>query len=574
MVQLPKHQMMKRGSIKLFAIFCICSCSGGTDSDDNSSALWLNQLLLSSASAIPFSPTACSAISSPNDPYFKYQWHLENTGQAMYSTTQVAGTSGMDINVKPTWQSGLSGKNSLVSIVDDGVNLDHEDLLPNVRSGSVNFLFGTNGLATNDTGGSLANHGTAVAGIVSARGGNNLGVTGVAPCSQIIAFNYLSRATDSNMTRSLSSNTEVFVSNNSWGNEDGTGDFKSAPSSFYTAISSGLLNGRGGKGTSYVFAGGNGSSTSAEVDNSNYDGYSHHPGIISVAGALNNGSRAAYSEKGANLWITGFTGRDGVIQTSIATTDNIGLNLEWGYNPGNGSTAFPVSTSYNLPNLKYTSGFNGTSAAAPQVSGVIALILEKYPNLTWRDLKKILAKSARKINSGNALWQTTGKAYNYNLIYGFGSVDANAALQTASSWTSVGGSSNLISFTKESSISHTIATSSFNSFSIVVSNSGISKIEAIELQLTSNHANPGELTLELEAPDGIKMEFHESHLCYSGAKMTTPTKNCSAMTNQKYIISGFLDYEANGTWRVNTKDTNSGTASGNITNYKIIFYGS
>jgi proprotein convertase subtilisin/kexin type 2 len=560
-------------------VTCIFACNQTKSKDEERSTLWLNGILLASSTSVNYSPTNCDSFSTPNDPYFQYQWHLENTGQAMYSSTQSAGVSGIDLKVKPVWQSGLSGKNSLVGIVDDGVVLDHEDLLPNVNAGSINFLHGTNGLATNDTGGSLANHGTSVAGIISARGGNAIGVTGVAPCSQFVAFNYLSKSTDSNMTTSLSSNKDVFVSNNSWGSEDGSGENQSAPSSFYSAIESGLANGRSGKGTSYVWAAGNGAGTLGEsagfeVDNSNFDGYARHYGIITVAGVLNNGTRASYSEKGANLWLSGFTGRDGVVNTAITSTDNIGARSEWGYNPGGGSTGFADTTATNLPNLKYTNGFNGTSAAAPQVSGVIALLLEKYPNLTWRDVKKILAKSATQINSGHSSWQTTNQSYKYSNVFGFGSVNAQSALQTAASWTSIGGSSSLKTFSYENTISHAITASS--TFNIAIASSGITKIESIQIILTSNHPNPGEIDLELQPPaaqGSMKIEFHEKHTCYSGPKKALPTKNCSAMTNQAFGISGFLDYSADGTWRVTTKDTVSGN-SGNITYYKIIFYGS
>lgn len=570
---------MNQGRYIPFLLFLLVSCKDDKSSGQEST-LWLNQIVAPRISSVSYSPTNCSSISTPNDPYFKYQWHLENTGQSMYSSTQSAGTAGLDLNIKPTWQGGVSGKGTLVGIVDDGVLLDHEDLLPNVQSGSINFLAGSNGLSSNDTGGSLANHGTAVAGLISARGGNNLGVSGVAPCSQFVAYNYLSKSTDANMTTALTTNKDVYVSNNSWGNVDGTGDFKSAPSTFSAAITSGLANGRNGKGTLYVFAAGNGAgtlgeATNFEVDNSNYDGFSHHYGTITVAGVLNNGTRASYSEKGANLWLSAFTGRDGVINTALTTTDNIGSNLEWGYNPGDGSTAYPISTSYNLPDLKYNNSFNGTSGAAPQVSGVIALLLEKYPNLTWRDVKKILAKSAKKINSSHSSWILTGESYHFSNVFGFGLVDGTSALSAASTWSTLGGSSSLKSYSYENSTSQAIPTDGSSLvLNAVISGSGITKIESITLEISSDHSNPGELVMALQASDTIQMEFHEKHNCYSGPKKTLPTKNCSPLSKQSYIISGFLDYAANGTWKIDIKDAVTSTSSGNITYYKLTFYGS
>ncbi|TGN20921.1 S8 family peptidase [Leptospira idonii] len=570
---------------RLLALFILLSIHNGCNNSDSkkNSALWLNPILLGTKSTVDYSPTDCSAVSSPNDTYYGYQWHLKNTGQAMYSGTHPAGTSGADINVLPVWQAGLSGKTTLVSIVDDGVLLDHEDLQPNAKSESVNFLHGTNGLAANDTGGELANHGTAVTGIISARGGNGIGVTGVAPCSQFIAYNYLSKSTDANMATSLTGNKSVFVSNNSWGSEDGSGHYQKAPNSFYTNIEAGITNNREGKGTVYVFAGGNGAgtlgeATGTEVDNSNYDGYASHYGTMAVSGVLNTGVRAAYSEKGANLWLSAYTGRDGVINTAITTTDNIGFTTEWGYNPGTGSTNYPDTSSFNYPNRKYTSTFNGTSAAAPMVSGVVSLLLEKYPNLTWRDVKVILAKSAKKTDSSDANWVSTSPGYDYSTVYGFGTVDAEQALQTASSWTSLGGSSSLKTWSTEGTVSLNIDQSgSYSTQNIVVSSSGITKIEFIRLILTSSHPNPGEIRMKLQSPTSPvqrTIEIQEPHLCYSGGKKQTPTISCSAMTNQIFGVSGFLDFPANGTWNLLLKDENSGTPTGNLTYYKIIFYGS
>ncbi|XMO25755.1 S8 family peptidase [Leptospira sp. 'Mane'] len=571
---------------RLLVTFCLVACFQcqiKSQKSDKNSILWLNQILLPNGSKIPYSPESCNPITSPNDSLFPYQWHLKNTGQAMYSPIHPAGVAGNDINVVPTWSMGLSGKGTLVSIVDDGVVLEHEDLQPNATAASINFLYGTNGLASNDPGGSLANHGTSVAGVISARGGNNLGITGVAPCSEFLVYNYLSKSTDSNMTQSLTENKSVFVSNNSWGSEDGSGNYQRAPNSFYTAIESGIANNREGKGTVYVWAAGNGAGTfgepaGTEVDNSNYDGYTSHYGIITVAGALNTGVRAAFSEKGSNLWLTGYTGRDGNVNTGITTTDNIGANLEWGYNPGGGDTAYPDTSGFNYPDRKYTSSFNGTSAAAPMITGVVSLLLEKYPTFTWRDVKKILAKSAKKIDPSNTSWVTTTPGIDFSTIYGFGAVDAEKTLQTAASWTSLGGSANLKTWSTEGTVNLAIDQSgSFSTQSIAVSGSQITKIESIKLILTSNHPSPGEIRIQVQSPTSPvtrTIEIHEPHLCYSGEKKTLPTKDCSAMTNQFFEISGYLDFPVDGTWKILIKDENNGTPTGNLTYYKIIFYGS
>ena len=78
------------------------------------------------------------------------------------------------------------------------------------------------------------------------------------------------------------------------------------------------------------------------------------------------------------------------------------------------------------------------------MSGVAALLRGAYPDLTWRDVKLILAGSARKNDSTNAGWEegaleygSTTQKYHFNHEYGFGVVDAKAAMGLAAGWTSL-----------------------------------------------------------------------------------------------------------------------------------------
>ncbi|MBO9497770.1 S8 family serine peptidase, partial [Thalassotalea sp. G20_0] len=82
----------------------------------------------------------------------------------------------------------------------------------------------------------------------------------------------------------------------------------------------------------------------------------------------------------------------------------------------------------------------GTSFATPLVSGVVALMLEANPNLGYRDVQQILALTARRIDDPNTDWTDNG-AHNWNgggmhtsHDYGFGNVDALAAVRLAETW--------------------------------------------------------------------------------------------------------------------------------------------
>src|SRR6267143_1081234 len=94
---------------------------------------------------------------------------------------------------------------------------------------------------------------------------------------------------------------------------------------------------------------------------------------------------------------------------------------------------------------------NGTSSATPVTVGAIALILEANPALTWRDVKHILASTARQIdtarqavtitlgNGGSYIaepaWTTNFAGFKFHNWYGFGMVNASAAVNMARTYT-------------------------------------------------------------------------------------------------------------------------------------------
>ena len=202
------------------------------------------------------------------------------------------------------------------------------------------------------------------------------------------------------------------VSNNSWGhvNDPGLGY---ASSFWELAVDSGVNTGYGGKGTFYVFIAGNGH---PEGDNSNLSEVANYYAVTPVC-AVNDGDvRASYSEIGTTLWVCAPSGDLESERRGIITTENY---------------------------ARYVYDFSGTSAAAPIISGVAALMRQANPNLSWRDLKLILAASARKNDPANAGWEvgaqkygTTSASdrYHFNHEYGFGVVDTKAAVDMAKGW--------------------------------------------------------------------------------------------------------------------------------------------
>ena len=346
----------------------------------------------------------CSAVATTlSDPLSGCQWHLDNAGQ-------LGGTAGEDINVAGAWAT-TQGAGVTVAVVDDGLDYEHADLSENVDT-SRNVAYTADGDVFHPN----ATHGTNVAGIIAARD-NGLGVRAVAPRATIYSFNaiptglVLGGFPDADFADAAAQHmATTAVSNNSWGYSPRPG-LDLAPAIWEMAVERGIREGYGGKGVFYVRSGGNGAQFG---DNSNFGGYENHYGVTAVCAVNDRGKRSVYSEAGANLWVC------------APSNDFI---------PGR--ARITTTTNHN----RYAGDFGGTSAAASMVSGVAALVRSANTALTWRDVKLILAASARKNDATNPGWATGAvkyqsdasdpTRYEFNHEYGFGVVDASAAVTLA-----------------------------------------------------------------------------------------------------------------------------------------------
>ena len=336
-------------------------------------------------------------MSAEDDPLVGRQWHLEA------------------INVLPVWDD-FSGAGVLVGVADTGVQRRHPDLAANYDP-SLEYNY-----RDDEPGGepvsAADNHGTAVAGLIAAVGGNGIGGAGVAFGADLTSL--LMLPGDAGVeTAVFRDAVGVDILNNSWGYgtiadpkpfvDDFTEDavFREVGAALETLAS----DGRDGLGTVVVFAGGN---QREAGDNVNYHNLANSRFTIAVAASERDGDIASYSSPGAALLVTAPGGSG-----DIVTTDRTGAA---GYRDGD-----------------YTFDFSGTSAAAPIVSGVVALMLEANPALGYRDVQEILAYSARQTGDAGG-WRSNG-AHNWNNgglhvshDFGFGLVDAHAAVRLAETW--------------------------------------------------------------------------------------------------------------------------------------------
>lgn len=408
------------------------------------------------------------------DPLVDQLWHLNNQGQGAFASGQA--TPCEDIRVADSIVSGLSGAGVVAVVVDEGFEISHEDLAPNsVPGGSRDFV----GADTDPT--RVANggdHGTSVGGLMAARGFNDVGTRGVAPLASIQGWNFLEAQSAANQVLSLggaggATNGHVF--NMSYGLAE------LAPVAVDDLLEA-HLNGagrttlRGGRGGIFVKSAGNGfddiqglgecqaaNFIGVSCQNANMDPTNTAIEVI-VAGALNaRGVKASYSTAGSAILVSAPGGEFGfntatapglsstAYSPAMITVDQAGCNRG-----SSRASLFPLPSAFmnnangRNANCNYMSTFNGTSSAAPVISGVIALLLEANPNLSWRDVQLILASTARQVDpnrpalidgavaggyESEPAWTTNAAGFKFHNWYGFGAIDADRAVALARNYT-------------------------------------------------------------------------------------------------------------------------------------------
>ncbi len=486
-------------------------------------------------------------------PFYKYQWHLKNSGQ-------FNGTTGEDIDVEKAWNMGIKGSGVVVAVVDDGVEINHHHLANNIiQEKSFNFLNKGSDPTPLDK---YDGHGTCVAGIIAANRSFDKVLSGVAPESKIVAYNLLQSFTSANMVDSLSRNMDsVDVVNNSWGNYD-LGYFYESDDLWNETVWNGVNYGRNGRGLIYVWAAGNGAK---HGDMALYDPYTSHPGVIAVGSVDNKGAPLYFSEPGANIWVVAPSG--GGTSAAISTTDLMG-NVR-GFNNKDSTD--------NYSDYDFTNNFNGTSASAPVVSGVVALMFSANPNLSWRDVKYILAKSARKNNLFNNNWKTNGAGIAVNFHLGFGVVNADNALDLAQDWVTlppmISEEYSLVQNNDNNDVMIIDDKENISTSSIEISNSTITNLEFVELTVDINYSDWGKLNIvvERDAPN-LSSTLALPHNCYNTSHNIS---SCIVSTSQfTFGLAHHLDENPNGVWtlKVFAKEANAGVI-GKVNSWKLKIYG-
>jgi len=460
----------------------------------------------------------------PNDARFDDQWHLRNTGQTN-------GAVGEDVNITAVWNSTL-GTGVVIGIVDDGLDTDHEDLSTNYRSNLDWDWCGNDG---NPNPGNNDPHGTAVAGVAAGTGNNSIGVSGSAPDADLVGLRLISCGfSDSDEAGALSHNRQTIdIYSNSWGPYDDGQRVEGPGPLMLAAMEADAYQGRGGLGNIITFAAGNGLSSN---DDSNTDGWANNRFTIGVSATTHNGDNSWYSEPGDNILIAAPSDGDG---EGITTTD-----IEGGQGYSNGD---------------YTDDFGGTSSATPLVSGIIALMLERNSNLTWRDVQHILVNTARVNDANDWSWDVNGAGHDVSHKYGFGVIDAGAAVELASNWTTVEPEQNYTSQLFSPGISIPDDTGVAINDSVYV-NDEIT-LEMVEIYVDITHTARGDLEITLISPSGTESTLAREH-----------NDRGNHYADWVFTSTHFWDEPARGNWTIKVEDTSS-SDSGTLDSWQLMLHG-
>ncbi|WHS55804.1 MULTISPECIES: calcium-binding protein [Pseudomonas] len=414
----------------------------------------------------------------PDDPLVTDQWYLSQA------------------NILPVWKD-YTGKgvriaeietNSPFGTTKEILDYRHADLKDNIdQNWLANATPGQ--MAGEGSGGKFSDHATLVAGVmVAARNGE--GSVGVAYDATVAGY-WVNKDDFSNMSHMY----EYDVVNHSWGSnfhfdlKFSPTELGTLPTAYYQAID----EGRHGLGTVIVTAGGN---DREKGGNTNYSNVSNTRSSIVVGainattdlGALQLGGKP-FSSPGASILVS-------APGSNVTSTSRLVQN-------DNGST-FGGDTSVS----------QGTSFAAPIVSGIVALMLEANPELGYRDVQQILAISARKVNDPTTSWQTNG-SQNWNgggmhvsHDYGYGEVDARAAVRLAETWNiqqTLGNELRLTNPLESGALNRAITDGQGAGISHSLTMGAVDILaEHVEVKVNLSHARPGDLILKLISPSGTE----------------------------------------------------------------------
>ena len=558
---------------------------------------------------LPPAPSPDAPPQGPVDPLLSQAWHLKNTGQSGFSAG--VGIAGEDINLADLHELGYTGKGVVVAVSDSGVELTHEDMANNtVLSKSRDYTRASmpwEGFAPQPEN-AQDGHGTVVMGVIGAQMNNGVGLRGVAPLATLYGFNYIISNQSRIKGADQATGDDIAVFNYSYGRST-CANFQE-DSLLTAALRQGVEKQRNGLGSVYVASAGNDfvgrlnscfrsqdPARNEELSNTFFFGNANrnpskaYPYVLAIGSLAATGQRAWYSTPGSNVWVSapgGDTGSSTNRMPGILSVDREGCTN--GYARSDSGSVFDNGQdTANNPNCNYYSAAQGTSFSSPVTAGVVALILQAQPALSWRDVKHILASTATQVHATHTSsdhpleagrlaghtyrrgWTTNAAGYKFHNWYGFGRVNAKSAVEMARKYRM--GLPPLIE-TKTRTTSRYYYESTVTSGDIpdgsptgftdtlAVSNHNL-EIEAIRVEVSFTHPFVSDIGIELTSPSGTVAQLM---LINSGILSLTESNTFV------FLANNFYGERTQGDWQLKIIDGKT-EQTGQLNSWKMHFYG-
>lgn len=392
------------GNHKQMPLWYVLSCNAESTLDALAVA---NQFYLSDLFVFS-SPEIYTGITLHSiDPKYPFQWNLNNEGDEV-------GFPNMDINVEEAWEI-TKGNNSVVAVFDEAIYTSHPDIVDNIYTGNYDIM--TGGVPVFDPLTNM-NHGNGCAGVIAAVQNNEIGLSGVAPESNIMSIAFSKKVNNATglqislgFTKAVEKKADVI--NCAWDYNGGRQEI------IDEAIDYALNMGRNRKGCVIVFAAGNYKNNSDGSVRTDL-GYpaDSNPRILTVGGITPYGEHLTqgYMQNGHYVFESSkFSEELDVVAPAV---------LVYTINYPNGTTP---SSDY------YYGDFSGSSAACAHVSGIAALMLSVHPDLTVDQITSIIEYTARKVRTDLYAYNTDSlhTSGTWNEKVGYGLVDAGEAARIA-----------------------------------------------------------------------------------------------------------------------------------------------
>uniref|UniRef100_A0A7N8Y8V8 Proprotein convertase subtilisin/kexin type 6 n=1 Tax=Mastacembelus armatus TaxID=205130 RepID=A0A7N8Y8V8_9TELE len=457
-----------------------------------------------------------------NDPKWSNMWYIHCNDKSSRCRSEM--------NILSAWQRGYTGKNVVVTILDDGIERNHPDLAQNYDHLASYDVNGNDHDPTPRYDSRNENiHGTRCAGEVAAVANNSHCIVGVAYNAHIGGIRMLDGdVTDIVEAKSLGVRPDyIDIYSASWGPKDDGKSVDGPGPLTRQAFEQGIKKGRKGLGSIFVWASGNGG---RQGDHCSCDGYTSSIYTISISSTTENGNKPWYLE---------------ICSSIIATT----------YSSGEYNERKIVTTDLRH---RCTDSHTGTSVSAPIVAGIIALALEANLLLTWRDVQHLLVKTSRPVHLKADDWKTNAAGHRVSHLYGFGLVDAEAMVLEAKKWRTVPPQHTC------SQMPDSITTSGCSE----QPEQHVDYLEHVVVKVLIGHPRRGDLEINLISPSGTRSQLLAKRLFDSSKE---------GFRNWEFMTVHFWGERAEGTWTLEIVDSPSKPRNpevlGNLKEWTLILYG-